>query len=229
MFARITLISCLLVALGACGTETGNPELLEFEYNATTTDPARVGLRADAGFSVEAVWLRLADVSFTDCDGVERGTLTGIGLADHGGEEAALQALELPDVPYCGIATALFPEPDATDEPERVAGSAISLSGRLSDGRAWFLTVHRGIPLDIALDGASLPEDSAWLLAFDLATWLDPEALDALPGDPLVLTEASHPALIDAFVARLPAGLLVHEDRNGNGRIDEDEPGLNAP
>lgn len=222
-------LSILPLFLVACdspynGTETGNPEELTFEYNATSSDQARVRLgESTGGISVDTVWLRLGDVEFVDCNDEVRGTLTGIGFADHGGEEAALQNLTLPDVSYCGLRTQLFDTEGSPDEPAEISGSALSLSGTLADGRPFRVTIDEPIPIQLALPQARLPGENAWLIAFDMAAWLDGDSLDNVPGDEVIVDAENHQWLLESFINRVSNGTSLFVDEDANGQVDEGE------
>lgn len=212
----------LLIGIG-CGTETGNPELT-VAYNSTTSAPARVSLDATAGTtSVERLWLRLDAVEFDDCDGAAQASLDALGFADHAGPEAARQSLELPEVRYCQLKTRLFAVDPPSDEPTAVAGSSVAVSGTLPDGRAFELVSFTEVPLTLTLDMNSLPDEGAWLITFDLATWLDPIDLASLPGDPVRIDAATQPALLEQFLSGLAGGIEVIEDTNDNGHFDAGE------
>jgi hypothetical protein len=214
----------LCATLTACGTETGNPEFLEFEYNATSSDPATVRLgESEGGTAVDTVWLRLGDVSFTDCAGETRGTLQGIGFADHGGEEAALQSIALADVDYCGLQTQLFVDPNPIEEPEAIAGSSVSVSGVLTDGRSFRITSHADLLLELDLQEATIPTQGAWLLAFDLAAWIDDSELKSLPGEEVIVDSGP---VLQAFEESISSGATLIHDANENGLVDDGEPKL---
>jgi hypothetical protein len=213
-------------ALLACGTETGNPEGLVFEYNATSSDAARVSTQPDAEIQIQSVWLRLGDVAFEDCGGVEQGRLTGIGFADHSGEEAALQRIELPDVPYCTVRTEFLPDPAAIDEPPRVRGAAIGITGVLSNGADFTVVIDERIEVAVPVGAALIPEDIPWLLAFDVATWLDASVFDVPNEDGIRIDAETTPGIYADLLDRIPDGVQLYEDISENGLVDPEDPRL---
>lgn len=225
VLTRLAGVVCGFLILGACGTETGNPEFLDFEYNATTSEPGRVRLGpSEGGVSVDTVWLRLADVTFVDCSGVPRGTLAGLGFADHGGDDAALQGIELADVAYCGLRTRLFEQPDPQVEPEAIAGASIALSGTLLDGRAFSITSHQTLDIELELASVAPPMEGGWLLAFDVAAWVDEETLGDTLANPVVIDADAQPEILTAFEDSVRSGIRLHHDLNGNGQVNDGEP-----
>ena len=224
------VVSFLLLLLAvACGTETGNPELLALSYNARSTEPDVVALD-DAGSPaeavlVDAVWLRLGYVRLTgDCDGEPVETrYDPLGFADHGHPDAAVQALAVTAETVCSVETSFDVLDDATGEPAPVAGTAVGLLGTLPDGRAFEALVRDPVAIALTLDDEPLPDEGSWLVTFDVATWVDADALLALPGDPVVVSDDGNVAAYDALVERLVDGVQLHHDADGDGRVDPDE------
>jgi hypothetical protein len=227
MMRHLVVLAGLWTLLVACGTETGNPEMIPLTYNATTSAPARVAIGSSdsADVRVETVWLRLEDVTLTACDDSVSQTAPGLGLADHGGPDAALQTVELADTTWCGLSTALRGAPDAVDEPVGIAGSAVAISGTV-DGRAFSILSTADVELDLALPDIPRPDDGSWLLGFDVAEWIDVDALRALPGEPIVVDADTEPAFLEAFEGRLAAGVHLWADRDGDGQVDDDDERL---
>ncbi len=224
--AGLIALSAAISSLCACGTETGNPEGLVFEYNATSSDVARVSTDPDAAVQIQSVWLRLGDVVFEDCDGVEQGRLSGIGFADHSGDEAALQQIDLPDVPYCTLRTELIPDPGAIDEPERVRGAAIGITGVLESGADFTIVIDEPIRVDIPIGAADIPEDAPWLMAFDVASWIDTATFDVPQTDGIRIDAETNPGVYADLLDRIPAGVQLYEDLSEDGMVDPDEPRL---
>ncbi len=225
---RIVLLlvapAAVLASLAACGTETGNPEAtVEVEYNARSTDPDLVEL-------VDGVWLRIDVLALSGgCGGPADAVVPALGWADHSGADAAVQAVDVPNVPYCTLATSFFADAGATGEAPELQGASVALTGTLDDGRAFRVVLREDVPLELTLDDAEPPDVGAWLLSFDVATWLDLGALEALPGDPVVVDEDTNPALLDEVRARLADGVQLHHDADRNGRVDPGERRLDLP
>jgi hypothetical protein len=228
--ARVLVLALGSVpALLACGTETGNPEELELGYNARTTEPGEVGLQTPAdGATVDAVWLRLGPVTLLgDCARApaER-TFGGLGFADHAGPEAAFQQLRVPFRSACGLATSLEVGPDAPADPPGYAGVALSLEGTLGDGRPFSVASETPLDLYLPLADVDLADQGSWLVTFDVARWLDVDALTALPGDEVRVAADEHADELQAVLARVPEGLAVHHDADGDGQVGPDEARL---
>ncbi len=210
----------LLLLCAACGTETGNPEgMVVLAYDATSSDLARASFEAGSRAQVDGVWLRLEQTTVAVCDDDDQ-RFPGIGLGDHAGPEPAFQTLDgLPDAPACGLSIAAAPA-DGAGDPEGVDGAAAAVLGRLGDGRPFVVRWDEPVDLGVALDAQPLPVDGGWLLTFDVATWLDVDALEADPADSITLT---------GDPARLTDGLGLVEDLDGDGLIDAGEGRLDAP
>lgn len=231
----MSLSKCLPIVVGlsfalACGTETGNPDgELTLSYNARTSDPDAVSVREDGTESrVDEVWLRLADVEFEGCVVEEVETLEGIGFADHGGEEPARQEISLTDFEYCGLRTRFVVGAAGGEAPD-IAGSAISLRGTLSDGRAFLVRIDEEIEVDLPLQEVPILQSPNWLLSFDVATWIDPSELLALEGDPVLVDSTTNTGALAAIESRILAGVQVHADAGGNGQLDPGDLRLDEP
>jgi len=213
----------VLVVGGGCGTETGNPEGMSVElgYNARSSRPDVVGFDEGAEIVVDTVWLRLDAVTLTPCDGPEA-TFAGLGLADHGGVEAATQVLPVDSARFCGVSTRAAVAAPGPDEPEVVGGAAIVIEGRRGGGRPFVVAVDEPVDLGVLLDGAPPPSDGRWLLSFDVATWLDPDELGALPDASVEVGGTALWSLVD----RLADGVSLHLDRDGDGSVDPGEERL---
>ena len=195
--------------LAACGTETGNPEgLVEVGYNARSTSPD-VAIAADGRARVDAAWLRLETTRIDLCD-ADPVTVDGIGLGDHSGPDPAWQQLRAPLVDACGLGV-VAADGDPAIDPDGVDGAAIAVIGALADGRELVVRWRGEVDLDVAFDPEPLDSDASWLLSFDLGVWIDPAALEAAAGDPVI---------VDGDPAALRAGLTLHEDVGRDGQVD---------
>jgi hypothetical protein len=219
----------VLVALGGCGTETGNPEeLLPLAYDARTTAPGVVDIGEGAATVVTGVWLGLGPVLLAGELGGERveRTFDGIGFADHAGPEVARQELEVDLAQPDELRTSFVSGAPTGEAPAEVDGAAVGIVGTLPDGRAFSVRVDEEVAVGLELPSAALPEEGGWLLTFDLAVWLDVDAIAALPGDPVVADAITAPDLVEDLVQRLEAGLALHHDLDGDDAIDPGEPRL---
>lgn len=218
-----TITTGLLIA-GACGTETGNPEgTVELQYNARTTDPS-VALLTSTGstLTVDAVWLRLDPVELAPCDDTPV-ELDALGLTDHSGADSAVQTFEVPDETYCGLTTSVSVAGAMGSEPAVTDGASIAITGTLSDDRRFEIVVDTPQAFASSLDDEPLPSDGAWLITFDVGTWIDAAAMEALAGDPVVVSATENPGELAAVVGRLAGGVTVHLDENANGVVDPGE------
>ncbi|MCA9570531.1 MAG: hypothetical protein KC656_21965, partial [Myxococcales bacterium] len=158
-----TRLSCLaagLLASVACGTETGNPEQVALAYNARTSAPEVVGLRDAAPLTVDGVWLRLSAVELQACDDGQA-AFPALGLADHGGDDAALQTLLLPPGPWCGLHTT-FATGEGTEDPPAIQGASVGLLGTLGDRELQVVTT-RTIDVELELPAIEAPTTGGWL------------------------------------------------------------------
>lgn len=218
-----------LVALVGCGTETGNPEGdVSLLYNARSRVPELVSLEPGAqSTTVSAVWLRLDAVDFTACSRKADGlSLGAIGLADHAGDEAFEQRVPSPDGPFCELSTALVPGDDGPT-PLTEGASAV-VEGTLSDGRSFAVVLDETVDLVLPLDEVRRPAEGAWLLSFDVGTWIDPGELATLTGDPVIVSADTRPELLATVTKRLPLGVQLHLDLDADGLVDGD-PRLDLP
>jgi hypothetical protein len=212
---------------GGCGTETGNPDggVVELGYNARTSNPDAVGFEPTSRLQVDAVWLRLGDAHLdVGCPG-ETLRFDGIGLADHAGKTAAWQEL-VPEEGegasgYCGVGTWARGLDDPSDDPFQVAGASMSVTGWLQDGRPFTLRVRRDVDLAVEVDPELDPSEASWLMTFDVASWLVPEELEALPDAVLELDDGGEVGR--RFVDRIADGVQLHQDFDHDGAVDRDD------
>ncbi|MEM6927193.1 MAG: hypothetical protein AAF602_09705 [Myxococcota bacterium] len=226
------MVAALVVLVG-CGTEIGNPEGdVTVLYNARSQVP-EVSLEPGApGTTVSAVWLRLESVALTRAcksDQVEAVALDPLGLADHAGDEPFLQEPRIPDGPYCSLVTGFVPGNDGPNELTR--GASMALEGTLADGRPFTVIVDEPVGLALDLDNVPRPEkdEGAWLISFDVGTWIDPAELSGLSGDRVVVSAGSNVDVYDAMVARIADGVQLHLDRGFDGSIDDGDTRLDLP
>lgn len=215
----------LVLGVGACGTETGNPELVVLEYNARSTDPDEVTLGDGDGVAVEAVWLRLGPVRLvSNCgDGEVEAATDALGFADHADPAPAVQELEVDAATVCRLETSFDVEGAPSGEPQPVAGTSLALTGVLPDARAFEVLVREPVALTLALDDEPVPTDAHWLLSFDVATWIDADALVALSGDPVTASVDDNAEVWQAVIDRLRAGVQLHQDADDDGEVDVGE------
>jgi len=217
-----------VVLLGTgCGTETGNPEgyAVELGYNARTSQPEAVGFEPTSRVQVDAVWLRLADAHLeASCPG-EPSRFDGIGLADHAGKTAAWQELAPSEseaaASYCGVGTWARVVDDGADDPAEVDGASVAITGWLQDGRSFAVQIHRDIDLAVQVDPDVDPTEASWLMTFDLATWLDADALEALSDDAIWVDDRT--AVGEGIADRMLDGVQLHQDFDHDGAIDRDD------
>lgn len=217
------------LAFVGCGTETGNPAGdVSLLYNARSQVPELVSLEPGADTtSVSAAWLRLDPVELSlDCKGKPDATFDALGLADHAGDDAFEQLSTIPDGPYCALETTFVVD----EEGEGIAaGASIALEGTLADGRAFEVVVPETVDVSLDIDGAVRPDAGSWLITFDVGTWLDPDALADLPGDPVSVSPTDHAAVYDTLLERIAPGVQLHLDVDGNGAVDAEDPRLDLP
>ncbi|MEZ4240748.1 MAG: hypothetical protein R3F59_32260 [Myxococcota bacterium] len=217
-------LEAALLGLAACGTETGNPDLLALSYNARTTAPAEVSLERDdpGAADAEQVWLRLGPVRLEgDCDSDPvQARYDALGFADHAHPDAAVQALAVTAATVCRVETSFDAGPASSTGLD---AASVALAGTLSDGRAFEVLLDEAVALSFSLDDEPLPDRGGWLLSFDVATWIDADALLALPGDPVTVTAADHADVLDALHDRLRDGVALHHDADGDGQVDPGE------
>lgn len=214
----------LLVCLGGCGGGAIEPDFV-LSYNARTSKSGVIlGEQADR-FSVSSVWLRLGEVTLTgDCgDAPIETTTDALGLVDHVDPAAEVQHLDVEASTICALDTTLVVDPEATDDPEEVAGAAAALLGTLADGRAFQVLIREEIPLSLVLADEPVPATGNWLLSFDVAAWLDAKALAEPSGFPIIVSSNTNPGIYAGILARLIYGVQLHLDADNDGQVDVTE------
>jgi hypothetical protein len=233
--ARAASFCALLLALGCTGTETGNPSFEgELAYDAYSSEPAVAALReGEQGAVVAQAWLVLGDVTFVDnnhCAEPEQaqGHADGLGPGDHASEGGARTRFWLPIGQYCGLRLPLERAGERelpAGAPEELRDHSIVLAGELPEreGMPFVIASAQRDTIElVAADGSfELGPDSARvLLAFDLAVWL--AGVDLAGAEPdaegrLVISDSSHPELLERFERNSRTGIDVFLDPKGKG------------
>ena len=214
----------LMGLLGCGGSEVERDFVLA--VNARTSTPNTIGLGTYVDrVSVGSVWLRLGEVTLTGDCGAEpvETTVEALGLLDHADAAAVTQKLDVAADTICTVDTTLEIDPEATDEPEGVAGTSVAVLGELVDGRAFEVLIREEIPLSLVLEDEPVPDAGTWLLSFDVAAWLDPAGMSAVSGFPITVTADTNPALYSGLLARLVYGVQIHLDADDDGVVDPTE------
>jgi hypothetical protein len=232
------LLACCLFA-GCAGTETGNPSFDgALGYDAYSSAP-RVALQQselsarDPVTDVQATWLVLGDVSFlgdAHCETarpVAAPAVPGLGADDHVGSQAQPTPFELGSGYYCGVRLPLLQTESVPGAPSELTGHSLMLAGQLEDGRAFellsrwsdvlVLRAQQGFQLDAAQPDV--------LIGFDLAHWLDGLDWNAAQIDDsgkIVVDDTHNTELLSAFEQRLPGGVALFRDSDGDGMLDHD-------
>jgi hypothetical protein len=231
------LLSCLCVA--CAGTETGNPSFAgSLGYDAYSSAPsvalqsvALSGTTQDVT-EVQSAWLVLGDVSFlADGPCITYGAINapvpGLGAGDHVSSQAPPTSFELESGRYCGARVPLFASEETSgDTPPDLSGHSLMLSGKLGDGRSFELRSTRQAPLVLRATRAFELDQraSGVLIGFDVAHWLedlpwgDAESDDA---GVIAIDEGHNAELLRGFEHKLPGGVSLFRDLDGDGLLDE--------
>jgi len=237
--AATLLLGLLSFGFGCTGTETGSPSFEgELSYDAYSSEPAVASLReGEQGAVVAQAWLVLGDVTFVDnnhCAEPEaaEGHADGLGPGDHAPADGARKRFWLPIGQYCGLRVPLeragegeLPE----GAPEELREHSIVLSGELPerDGTPFLIASAQRGTLELMADDSSFelgPDSARVLLAFDLAVWLD--GVDLAGAEPdadgrVVISDSSHPELLEQFDQNVRDGIDVFLDPDGTGAIED--------
>lgn len=237
---------CLLwcwLSVACVGTETGNPSFdgslgYDAYSSAESVSLAASSLAGAVQADVESTWLVLGKVSFVPKTGASCAVSSsadsgpsapGLGAGDHVKTQAPPTQLALVSGLYCGVKLALDRSPANTkDIPADLIEHSLLVQGRLDDGRSFELlsALEAELPLrSDTSDGFELDADRAGvLIGFDLASWL--EGLpwrNATDTDGKIVADAAHnPALLAEFEKRLPTGISLFRDADGDGKLDAD-------
>jgi len=178
----------------------------------------------------------LGDVTFVDnnrCAEPETadGHADGLGAGDHAPADGARTRFWLPIGQYCGLRVPLERAgggglPDGA--PEELRDHSIVLSGELPerDGAPFLIASARRDTLELIAEDGSFelgPDSARLLLAFDVAAWLEGVDLASAELDDdgrLLISDASHPELLELFERNLSGGIAVYLDPDGEGVIE---------
>jgi hypothetical protein len=234
------LSACLSLVVGCTGTETGNPSFEgELAYDAYSSEPAIAALReGEQGAVVTQAWLVLGDVTFIDnnhCGAPEtaHAHADALGAGDHAPKPAARTRFRLPIGEYCGLRLPLLRAKDDAalpdGAPDELREHSIMLVGELPEqgGTPFAIESKLERTLFLTADHSSFelgPDDARVLLGFDVAAWLDRVELSAQePGDDgrVLVSDDSHPELLQRFEDNIAQGVDVFLDPDGAGRFED--------
>jgi hypothetical protein len=226
-----------LLLLVGCITETGNPELdAELAVRARSTDPSIAQLARAPSWRVEQAWVGLDEPRFVtaeSCDTPDEveTDLPAPGEVDLLASEPFVVRGTLPADAFCRFRLRL-----ARGEASGVLGDdSVYLAGVLADGRAF--EVRSSIEPELDLRSRAEPVDlgaasGAFVLAFDVARWLEDVDADRLEADPdgVVRIDEDHDdEPLQAFEDALEASLELFEDLDGDGDAGPDDVSIAAP
>ena len=219
-----------LLALACTGTETGNPPFDgTMSYNAHSSDPARAALGEPSGGAlVEALWLNLGDAELELCAGAAI-TLPGIGVADHAGADAAMDAFLGEEGRYCRARLRFELTEDGGGGPAELAGRSVLVRGRDAMDRPFEIALALERTVSVTFDAElDLGEDAPSLLfGFDVARWvgdLDLASAEADADGVVRVNAESNARLQAAFEAALAGGVELYRDLDADGVAQPDDP-----
>lgn len=233
--ARIALLLSLVSS--ACdGTETGNPPLGAVQLALVAPDvPVPGALTADpvTGVRVDEVWVSIGRIKFVpgaqsctepgeaDSD-VREGLVAEVAAAEN------VFSLDLPPGDYCRVRVRLARADEAPAGAPDLLDQAVVVRGVRGDGVP-FVIRSRGQPdVDLRSRGAPFAlggDDAALLLAFDARAWVAAIDLSAAELDDgvLVIDEDVNRELLPAFDRAIAEGLSLHDDRDRDHELSDDE------
>ncbi len=232
--ARALVFVSSLFAVGCeGGTETGNPPFdAKLSYAAYSSRPDVVAVGGGvAPFEVSALWITVGNLSFVmrgTCGAAQRETHSGPGLAtdNRATTDPSTERFEMYAGSYCEVDVPFEPAPTAlpASAPAELAGHALMIEATLADGTTVSLLddapvlVLTPVTGDIAMHAA----EPNLLVALDVAKWFDGFDLSgaARDGSVVRITKDENPTLLQRFEARLPTGVALFRDADGDGRID---------
>lgn len=223
----------LLVLLGACVTETGNPELVDVELRAAATSASGKAAVA-AGTRVTTAWVLIGDVRL-----VEGTTCDAPGEIEHTAEgpfETDLLAgspeaihIDASASSYCRLRVRLDKADGVAEAPAALDDHSVLLEGVRADGTPFEIRSRAGFEAELRSRGEPFTIDAGrdqLLLAFDLDTWLGGVDLaGAEVGDDGTVTvdEDHNRDQLDQFEDQLEAVMALHADASGDGELDADD------
>ena len=232
-FAWMLHASLLCAAWSGCaGTETGNPSFTgSLGYDAYSSRPDQVALRATAITRVDSAWFVLGDVDFATTDECQamnaaEAHAEGLGPGDHAATQAPPTRFEFGEGNYCQVQLPFEKAaPPPAGAPAELAGQSILIRGALPDGRKFELaSTYSGT---VRIEAPSAPgfvldeAQPAVVLGFDLATWLGSVEWPSGSGDVRIDATNNEP-LLRAFEARIARGVALFRDEDGDGELDID-------
>jgi hypothetical protein len=232
MARRPIWLSTLVV--GACTlacapTETGNPPVSgALSLALQSSAPDEVAIAPDgAPIVVERAWLGVGRLGYTACSGGFVGLLSSTQAMELASGLNTRESAEPPAGRYCDLELVLSPTVSA-EAPSELKSYGLFVSGRLSRGNR-FEVLAGDLPVTRTFGDTPLergPGSPPLLLVLDVARLLTPLGLGDLAADADGVVRAERPS---DFGATLSAAYSLHEDKNGNGRVDPDEPDLLTP
>lgn len=221
MKSSLWLSAGLCVLCHCTGTETGNPAHREEALVAFAPLSAAVARSGLGNVSFERVAIRLAALSLEPCSGREPVQVFGVRVVDL--FAGALEGARVPAGSYCAVVVDMGSDADSFAAGRMVSGGETSLtfeSQLVARARLPLLE-----PLEIsarASDGALRPSgaQASWIVAIDLAKWLDPIAAWLDSDDTLLTLNDPETMALRQAQAR---SLRLYEDSDGDGRLDPTE------
>jgi len=224
-----TLFAALLLAvLPACSsTETGNPgsgSKLTFQTKSVSPGSVMVG-DATSELDVGAVWLSLNSVTLSPCDGGAPGALLGDWVVDATANPTT--AVVVPAGSYCGLELVVGPAPSLpASAPAALQGQSALVVGKRRDGVVFRVQSSATTSIALGNNGYPLVLPHSALLVVDVAMLLGnvgiagftPNAANEVD---IEITHYRDPT--QKFEANLAKAITLHDDVNGNLRLDPNE------
>ncbi len=231
---RAASLLAFAVAIACAPTETGNPPASDsLLFTAGSSAPDDIAVSPDtAPVSVEALWLGSTTLGYIPCDGDATNSVylkqeaSAMELVSGDG---ALAVGAVPDGSYCLI----FMQGSAVpgDEvPAELHDYSFFSTGSLASG-AKFEILGDDIGLEHAFPNPIVrgPSSPNLLLELDVAHLLSPLALDQAAPDTDGVVHVNKSIVTgdpSGFREGFRTSVSLHEDLNGNGRVDANEPDL---
>lgn len=233
---RIGLFGMLLCAAGCgdqTGTSVGNPPRATLDLVAY--DGSGGQKRLEAGVTLDKALLVVDRVRVRDaanCEGDDRAEIEGPLVADllGGGVLPEPAALPLQSRRFCRFEmrwkqlNPSDPMPAGTDPA--LAGLSMLVEGRTAMGKRFVVRGEFGeeFRLDARGGGFELPAAVESLyVAFDYQSWIDAAAIDALTGDPVVISVGENREAYMAFREAVRRSARLFRDVDGDGALGAGE------
>ncbi|NUO52112.1 MAG: hypothetical protein HOV80_24940 [Polyangiaceae bacterium] len=235
----VSLVCAGLLSCGPKGgTDVGNGATVSFNLRAIEdgegSSSAHV-VKLKNGVEIDSVWIAVEHFelrSGEDCGGdvgqnvsYEGRAIANLVTAGITGERPVF---DVPAGPYCRLRMRLHKvaaNDVPTEAPAELAGNSILITGRRADQVPFTVTstVNVNFRLDASDSSFEVEGDEPFILGFSLLAMIDSLALDTYTVDPIVISDALAPQVVNEFDRALRQAVSMHRDTNADGALSVDE------